>query len=83
MQKHGGCNHMTCKGCGHHFCWVCGRAWSQHSESTGGCALQGWLAAGRSVAGRLLLLLLLQRCPAAHCPAKLAFLTSAGAAQHW
>ncbi|PRW44356.1 ankyrin repeat and IBR domain-containing 1-like [Chlorella sorokiniana] len=36
IQKHGGCNHMTCKGCGHHFCWVCGRAWSQHSESTGG-----------------------------------------------
>lgn len=36
-QKHGGCNHMTCKGCGHHFCWVCGRAWSQHSERTGGC----------------------------------------------
>ncbi|KAI4691291.1 uncharacterized protein J4E84_003582 [Alternaria hordeiaustralica] len=23
IQKHGGCDHMTCEQCGHNFCWVC------------------------------------------------------------
>ncbi|GAB4814287.1 hypothetical protein N2152v2_001333 [Parachlorella kessleri] len=36
IQKHGGCNHMTCRSCRHQWCWECGQAWAQHSAETGG-----------------------------------------------
>lgn len=31
-EKHGGCNHMTCRQCKHEWCWVCTRPWRGHND---------------------------------------------------
>ncbi len=37
IEKHAGCMHMTCQPpCRHEFCWLCGGAWKDHGERTGG-----------------------------------------------
>lgn len=37
IEKTSGCMHMTCQPpCRHEFCWLCGGAWKEHSERTGG-----------------------------------------------
>ncbi|TVY56578.1 Uncharacterized protein LCER1_G004036 [Lachnellula cervina] len=30
IEKHRGCQHMTCSACKHQFCWACMRNWSGH-----------------------------------------------------
>ena len=37
IEKSQGCMHMTCQApCRHEFCWLCGGAWRDHGERTGG-----------------------------------------------
>ncbi|OQS01015.1 hypothetical protein THRCLA_05800 [Thraustotheca clavata] len=32
IEKHGGCNHMTCLRCAYEFCWLCQQDWNTHSK---------------------------------------------------
>lgn len=42
IQKHGGCNHLTCTRCAAHTCWACGQALDAHgAHSPGGLPCSG------------------------------------------